>query len=248
MIDIHTHVLPGIDDGSRSMDETLEMLLQAEESGVKVLVTTPHCNIPDEFDNYVSEDLDRLWRRVESEARRVGNDLKICHGMEIFATEELPDLLESGGVWTLNGTKYFLTEFDFGEDPDFCRYILQRCRSRGFRPIIAHPERYYFLQRDPQIAYEWCTAGYGLQLNKGSLSGAFGRGAQKTAHLMLSNDLADVIASDAHGTERRTTDLSRVQDFISMHYSHRMAERLLEDNPARILRDESLVPGKREMM
>ena len=241
MIDIHTHVLPGIDDGSRSMDETLEMLLQAEESGVKVLVTTPHCNIPDEFDNYVSEDLDELWRRVESEARRVGNDLKICRGMEIFATEELPDLLESGRVWTLNGTKYFLTEFDFGEDPDFCRYILQRCRSRGFRPIIAHPERYYFLQRDPQIAYEWCTAGYGLQLNKGSLLGDFGRQAYHTAVMLVDHGLAACVASDAHSPWQRNTNMGEIRTYLTEEYGRDYARLLLEENPLRILTGKELL-------
>ena len=94
--------------------------------------------------------------------------------MEIFATEELPSLLRRKRVWTLNETDYFLTEFSFREDPDFCEEILKRCTALGFRPVIAHPERYYFVQDDPQLAFEWCLAGYALQINKGSLLGRFG--------------------------------------------------------------------------
>ena len=241
MIDIHTHVLPGIDDGSSSMDESMEMLSLAEESGVKVLVTTPHCNIPDVFDNYVSEDLKRLWRRMEAEAKRIGIGLKLCRGMEIFATEELPDLLTEGRVWTLNGTKYFLVEFDFGEDPDFCRYILRRCRDRGFWPIIAHPERYIFVQEDPEIAYEWCRMGYGLQLNKGSLLGKFGPQAQIAAELLADHGLAACVASDAHSPYQRTTHMGQIREFLTEQFGEAYARLLLEENPLRILAGRDLL-------
>lgn len=241
MIDIHTHVLPGIDDGAGSMDEALELLDMAERSGVKALVTTPHCNIPDEFDNYVSEDLDRLWRHVEVEAKRAGIGLKLCRGMEIFATEELPKLLEEGRVWTLNGTKYFLTEFDFGEDPDFCRYILRKCRNRGFWPVIAHPERYIFLQEDPEIAFEWCTAGYGLQLNKGSLLGRFGRRSEETARLLMEHGLAACVASDAHSPDLRSTHMGEIRAFLTEEYGEEYARLLLEENPLRILTGKELL-------
>lgn len=241
MIDIHTHVLPGVDDGSSSMDESMEMLSLAEESGVKVLVTTPHCNIPDVFDNYVSEDLKKRWHRMETEAKRIGIGLKLCRGMEIFATEELPDLLTEGRVWTLNGTKYFLVEFDFGEDPDFCRYILRRCRDRGFWPIIAHPERYIFVQEDPEIAYEWCRMGYGLQLNKGSLLGKFGREAQITAELLADHGLAACVASDAHSPYQRTTHMGQIREFLTEQFDEAYARLLLEENPLRILAGRHLL-------
>ena len=241
MIDIHTHVLPGIDDGSSSMDESMEMLSLAEESGVKVLVTTSHCNIPNVFDNYASKDLERLWHHVEAEAKRIGIGLKLCRGMEIFATEELPDLLADGRVWTLNGTKYFLVEFDFGEDPDFCRYILGRCRDRGFRPIIAHPERYVFVQEDPELAYEWCRMGYGLQLNKGSLLGKFGPQAQIAAELLADHGLAACVASDAHSPYQRTTHMGQIREFLTEQFGEAYARLLLEENPLRILAGRDLL-------
>ena len=241
MIDIHTHVLPGIDDGSDSMDTTLGMLDMSARSGVKVLVTTHHCNIPDEYDNYASEELDRLWHHVESEARRLGIGPKLCRGMEIFATEELPRLLEEKRVWTLNGTKYFLMEFDFGEDPGFCNYILKKCRDRGFRPVIAHPERYFFVQEDPAIAYEWCTSGYGLQLNKGSILGRFGRQSEETAHLLLDHGLVACVASDAHSVNLRTTHMGEARDWLIEEFGRDYARLLLEENPLRILTGKELL-------
>ena len=241
MIDIHTHVLPGVDDGAQDLSAALELLDQAVDSGVDVLVATPHCNIPEEYDNYVSPELLRRWDRLEAETRRQGIPIRLCKGMEIFATEELPRLLAEERVWTLNGTRYFLTEFSFGEDPDFCRYILRECRKLNYWPIIAHPERYYFLQDDPDIAYEWCTAGYGLQINKGSLLGRFGPREKRTGDLLLQHGLAACVASDAHSPRARTTDMQEVRQYLRRVYGDDYMRLLLEENPGRILKGQVLL-------
>ena len=241
MIDIHTHVLPGVDDGADSMDTALELLLLSAQSGVDCVVTTPHCNVPDEFDNFASPDLERLWMRLDREARRAEIPVELCRGMEVFATPELPELLSEGRVWTLNGTKYFLTEFSFDEDPDFCMDILKECAARGFRPIIAHPERYFFVQNDPQIAFEWCVSGFGLQLNKGSLLGRFGSGPERTANMLTDHGLAACVASDAHSPYRRSTYMTEIWDYLTEHFGEDYAQLLLTENPGRILRGEELL-------
>ena len=241
MIDIHTHVLPGVDDGSDSMEMSLEMLALAAESGVKELVATPHCNIPDEFENYAEPVLLDLWKRLEDEAKREEIPVKLYRGMEIFATEELPELLRQGRVWTLNDTSYFLVEFSFREDPDFCRDVLKRCVDLGFQPIIAHPERYYFIQDDPELAFEFCVSGYGLQLNKGSLLGRFGRGPKRMADLLLRHGLCACVASDAHRPDRRSTFMTEIQAYLTEEYGEDYTRLLLEENPARILSGRELL-------
>ena len=195
MIDIHAHVLPGVDDGADGFDTALDLLEQAAASGVHTLVVTPHCNIPDEFENYVSPELEALFQRLKHEKDLHHIPVKLFRGMEVYATEELPDLLLKGRVWTLNGTTYFLTEFAFDEDPSFCCRILKTCITLGFRPVIAHPERYFFVQNDLQIAYAWCTHGCALQLNKGSILGRFGSGPQRTALRLLDHGLIACVAS-----------------------------------------------------
>ena len=241
MIDLHTHVLPGIDDGSTDMDMSMEMLFIAAESGVETLVTTPHCNIPGEFDNYADKEMELLWNGLEQERERAGIPIRLCRGMEIFATPDLPELLSEERVWTLNGTNYFLTEFAFDEDPEYCWRILEECESQGFRPIIAHPERYFFLQDDLQIAYEWCTAGYGLQLNKGSPLGRFGPEVQQTAIELLNHGLIACVASDAHYPHRRSTYMGEIRRFLEETYGEDCLYLLLEENPARILRGDTLL-------
>ena len=241
MIDIHTHVIPGVDDGAEDLDEALTLLAMAADSGVDTVVTTPHCNIPDEYKNYVCPELDALWRALGREMQRAGIPVRLCRGMEIFATEDMPDLLEQGKVWTLNGTAYFLTEFAFGEEPDFCFDVLRRCREKDFRPVIAHPERYLFVQDEPAIAYEWCTMGYGLQLNKGSLLGKFGRPAQLTAELLMDHGLAACVASDAHSAVQRTTHMGEIRRYLAERWGEDYARLLLEENPSRILKGRELL-------
>ena len=241
MIDIHSHVLPGIDDGSDSMETSLILLEMAAESGVDTLVTTPHCNIPDEVDNYLSPELESLWERLNEEKNRAGIPIQLCRGMEIFATEALPELLQQGRVWTLNGTDWFLMEFAFHEDTDFCNEVLSRCRALGFRPVIAHPERYSFIQEDPQLAFEWCTRGYALQVNKGSLLGRFGPKVRHTAQLLMDHGLVACVASDAHNPYQRSTHMAEIRDYLIDEYGGDYAWLLLEENPKRILGGRELL-------
>lgn len=241
MIDIHTHILPGIDDGSEDLDMSLDMVFMARESGVNTIVTTNHCNIPGVYDNYVSEELGDLWNKLDRELKNARADVTLLKGMEIFATPELPYLLESKRVWTLNDTRYFLMEFSFEEDARFAYEVLDECVRRGFKPIIAHPERYYFLQRDPQIAYDWYVKGYGLQVNKGSLLGRFGRNEKQTADSLMRHGLVTAVASDAHRPYVRTPDFREVRRYLLEEYGREYTYMVTEDNPGRILRGAPLV-------
>lgn len=241
MIDIHTHVIPGVDDGSEDLEMSLEMLRLSAESGVHTVVATPHCNIPDEYDNYADVAMLDCFRRLENTAKDAGIPIKLCRGMEIFATPELPELLTEHRVWTLNDTRYFLMEFSFDEDPDFCRYILRKCLALHYQPVLAHPERYFFVQDDPALAYEFCVSGYALQVNKGSLLGRFGPRPQRTAELILSHGLCACVASDAHRPFERSTYMSDIRAYLEEEFGEDFAKLLLEENPARILSGRELL-------
>lgn len=241
MIDIHAHLLPGVDDGSENMDMSLELLDMAARSGVEGIVATPHCSIPGEPENYVSEELERLWDQLNEEVNRNDIPIVLYRGMEVFATPQLPELLEQDKIWTLNDTEYLLLEFSFREDPDFCWDTLRRCQALGYTPIIAHPERYFFLQDDPELAYEWCTSGCGLQINKGSLLGRFGKGPMRTAELLVDHCLAACVASDAHSPMYRTTDMGEIREYLEEGFGEDYMRLLLEENPRRILSGESLM-------
>lgn len=235
MIDIHAHILPGIDDGAVDMETTLEMAEMAYASGVRYLVATPHCNIPGLYKNYRDEDLIRAYLDVRETVKNAGIQLQIVPGMEIYATVDLPQLLKENKLVGLNGTKYLLIEFDFEEDTDFCKNILKECMELGYIPIIAHPERYYFVQRHPEIALDWVASGCHLQVNKGSILGKFGRAARKTAHILLEENAVCCIASDAHSSWSRTPHMREIQEYIELQFGEEYAEELLDKNPRKIL-------------
>ena len=241
MIDIHSHILPGVDDGSENKETSLRMLGIAAASGVATVVATPHYDPGSGYFNRVTDTLEELFRRLEYSAASAGIPVKIVRGMEIFAGEEVPQMLEEGRLWTLGGTSYFLTEFDFSEDPEYCREYLDRCSRHGFKPIVAHPERYKFIQRRPQTAYEWCREGYGLQINRGSLMGRFGEQAELTAVRLVEHGLAACIASDAHGADRRSTHLKDVKELLDSEMGEEYSDLLLNKNPARILAGKELL-------
>ncbi len=236
MIDIHAHILPGVDDGAPDMETALEMAAMAADSGVKYLVATPHCNIPGMYRNYYDENLVKHFLRFQQEVKKAEIPLQVFAGMEIYATKELPALLRKNKVLGLNGTNYLLMEFDFDEDPFFCHSILKKCKENGYLPIIAHPERYYFVQRHPEIAFEWYEDGYFLQVNKGSIQGRFGRTASGVARFLLENRAVCCVASDAHSSWSRTTHMREIQEYLQEIYGVDYAEKLLLENPLKILK------------
>ena len=241
MTDIHTHIIPGVDDGSESMRMSLSMLALSAESGVTDVVATPHCNIPGEADNYVSMDLYTDFLNLQKEAERAEIPVRIHRGMEVYTTPELPQLIREHKIWSLGGTHYLLMEFAFNEDPAFCAEMLQTLRKMGVRPVVAHPERYFFVQDDPQIAYEWVMGGSALQVNKGSLLGRFGEGPERTAKLLVSHGIVACVASDAHSDYQRSTYMADVSRMLALDFGEELRDLLLDLNPARILKNETLL-------
>ena len=174
MIDIHTHILPGLDDGAADIYDSIEMASLAYRNGTNVIVATPHCNIPGMYDNYFGNEYCRTFLKTKEILQREEPGITILAGMEVFATEELPRLLTEGQIFPVNRTRYVLMEFDFGEDPGFADRILRKVKEVRAIPMIAHVERYAFVQDDPAIVYRWKRRGYEIQVNKGSFLGKFG--------------------------------------------------------------------------
>ena len=142
MIDIHAHILPGMDDGAEDLRDTLEMARMAVESGISVMVATPHCNIPGVYDNYFDQKFEGIYHRVCNALEAEEIPLQLLLGMEVFATPDLPQMLEEGKLLPINGGRYLLVEFPFEEDLDYVEEILAAVLDAGLLPVIAHAERY----------------------------------------------------------------------------------------------------------
>ena len=160
--------------------------------------------------------------------REAGIPLELSLGMEIFGTGDVPQLLRDGRLLTLGGGRYLLIEFGFHEDPLRIERLLDQLLAAGYWPVVAHPERYYGLQRMPNYLYDWVNRGVVLQVNKGSLFGRFGRGAQALAGAMLTHGLVGCIASDAHRPDVRTPELSSAASRCLPAASGRFSEAMRE--------------------
>lgn len=205
MIDIHTHILPGLDDGAADIYDSIEMAALAHEYGTKAIVATPHCNIPGIYGNYFGKEYCRVFKETKEIIQREQPGLLLLAGMEVYTTEDVPELLTDGKIFPINRTRYVLMEFDFAEDPDFADRMLRRVREVRAIPVVAHAERYEFVQDAPEIVWNWKKIGCEIQVNKGSFLGRFGTRARKTAFELLNHNLVTAVASDAHSPVQRTT-------------------------------------------
>lgn len=243
MIDIHCHILPDVDDGSQTMEDSLLMAEMAARSGVDVIVATPHSNQRGRFENYESEELQQRFLELQREVEHEGIPVKLVRGTEIFASPDLPELIQSGEVISLNGSRYYLMEFAFDEAPWQIKETLEDLLSIGKVPVIAHPERYYCVQDEPNYLYEWRMMGALAQLNKGSVFGRFGSRTARAAERILRHCLVNCVASDAHGPFRRTTDLEEIDEYLMDHFPMEYRDLLLEINPERIITNRRMAEG-----
>lgn len=241
MIDIHCHILPMFDDGASSLDDALAMARQAVDSGVTDIVATPHFpgvrrtlqDVPAIFDRY-----DLLCDAIEREKL----PLKLHLGSEVHCRPQTPELARQGALLTIAETPYLLTEFHFGESFAYMDEMLGILWDYGYYPVVAHPERYDAIQRQPRLLEHWFRRGFILQMNKGSVLGSFGDLVEETAHWMLDYGFVHMIASDGHSPHRRTTQMKELHEWLLNNYEEEYVRMLLEENPARLLRGESMTP------
>lgn len=241
MIDLHCHILPGVDDGAENMEDAIAMARLAAQSGVTDIVATPHFR-GERSSMQLLPLIDERLAEFREAIKDEGIDIKIHSGAEILCLPETPYLPKDIKLPTIGQGNYILTEFYFDETEYNISESLRSVAERGYIPVVAHPERYEAVQGDPRILARWFREGYVLQVNKGSVMGAMGRGAERVADFMLENGLAHVIASDAHSPRRRTTDMRRLNEYLSDILDEEYVEILLRRNASRILRGKNIVP------
>lgn len=239
MIDIHCHILHGVDDGASSLEEALEMARMAAFSGVTEIAATPHFRGEREFLEERALQESRYLELKEA-LERWKIPIRLHQGAEVLCLPQTVELAEMGELPTLGDTNYVLTEFYFDESFDFMDEILEQIALNGYRPVVAHPERYASVQREPRKLHRWAREGYVLQLNKGSILGALGSRAEAAAHELLALGLAHLIASDAHSSYTRTPHMSEVQRWAEDACDPECAEILLRENPKRLLQGRGM--------
>ncbi len=241
MIDIHCHILPAFDDGAADIEEALEMARTAAESGVKTIVATPHFRGEKETFSSLNKLVSRYQKLVHA-VEQDGLALKVIPGAEILCLPQTPELARQKQLPTLGDTDYLLAEFFFNESRDFMEHVLRSFTESGYKVVVAHPERYHAVQRDPMTLVKWFQDGYVLQLNKGSILGDLGPKPERTAHWALERGVAHIVASDGHSPRRRNTEMQVLRQYLRELCPEEYVETLLQRNPDRLIHNQPMVP------
>ncbi len=240
MVDIHCHILPGLDDGSDNIEESVRMARLAAEGGTTAIIVTPHSNIPDSYQNYCDNVYIEKFKELNSRLKNENIPLRIYPGHEIFAYGNLVELIKKKKLLTLCNSDYPLIEFSFNEHSESVYEKLRILIKEGFTPIIAHPERYAFVAEDESAPLRLKNMGCLIQINKGSLKGSFGRDAYMVSHSIIRHEIADFVASDAHSPYMRTPYLTDVYENICDVHSEEYANLLFSINPDKVLKNKKI--------
>lgn len=238
-IDIHSHILPGVDDGAGSMEESLCMLRQAQEQGIGTIILTPHQK-PERKCVTVSGLQRRILQlREEMENRHI--DVQLYPGSECLYHHGLAKQLEQGEICTLAGSQYVLTEFMPDEDWQYIRNGLYGLVCEGYRPVIAHVERYIQLSAKLDRIQELIDMGCYIQINAGSVSGSFGFGMKRAVRRLLKEEMVHFVATDAHrGSGKRSVQLDACTAYLNKKCGTEYVNRLLWENAFCILENTEI--------
>lgn len=197
MKDLHCHLLYGIDDGSNSIEESIELLKQMEKEGITECILTPHYI---EESEYTCDNKQKtiLFKRLVKKAKEENISIKLYLGNEAFITTNFLDLIKNKQIQTLNNSKYLLFEFPMRQIYNNTGFIINELVSNGYSPILAHPERYHAFQKHPNLVEEYLRTGILLQGNFTSLFGKYGKKAQKTLKYFLKRKWITFLGSDTH--------------------------------------------------
>lgn len=246
MLDLHIHIIPGVDDGAQDYEDSIGMAELAWECGIRTICATPHANQMGRYENFYTAEFARRFERLQGMVKANGLPLQILEGQEIMASDDMVRKILEGKLISLNGTQYYLVEFPFGASPDWISDRLEDILQIGGTPLIAHVERYHCVQSDPGYVYDWIAMGCATQMNKGSVQGRFGQRVMQTCVPLLNYELIHCMASDAHGPIRRTPWMQDAYEFIQQHFDTEYAERLFDKNPRHILSGKTLRNFARE--
>lgn len=240
MIDLHCHILPGVDDGPRTLEEAVAMCRMAAADGCEAMIATPH----QRRGEWWNADRPALAALADELQSAVGAGFRVLLGGEVHVdagllaeVEKLPD---GGGILPLAGSRYLLIEFgSFGTAAE-ASHLIHELIVAGWRPIVAHPEFIPWLATDPELVARLVSQGALTQVTAMSLTGDFGRRPQADSFALLEAGLVHFVASDSHGTRRRPPGLKRAYYIVAGRWGEKLARRLVADNPRAVLADRPL--------
>ena len=235
-IDIHCHIMPGVDDGSPDMETSLKMLQISEKNGIEQVILTPHHK---PMHHNVSPEHNVAYRKkLQEAAANAGIKAKLFSGNEIYYSDETMEELETGKICSLAGSDYVLVEFHPTNPYKAIQNAANRVQAAGFIPIIAHVERYSDIVSHPARVSDLIEMGCFIQVNASSVMGKYGFGISHFTKKLLKENMVHFVASDAHDTGRRAPHLLDCRNYIERKFGEDYGKKLFFTNPANVIRNE----------
>lgn len=238
MIDLHTHILPGVDDGAESLEDALAMARMAQNDGIAAVVATPHRN-PWSY-RADRADAERRLDEVREACRQGGIEIRLLLGGEAHIAPDLAEQVRNGLALTINDSRFLLVEWPYDQYPGYSEQVIFELRVRGIVPIVAHAERYRIVRRDPNYLATLIERGVLVQVTAESLLGERGPEIRRVTEVLLTRGLAHVIASDSHGIDHRPPVLSPARDRAAELVGEARAWAMVAEVPRRVIDDESI--------
>ncbi|WZL71503.1 hypothetical protein QBE52_10300 [Clostridiaceae bacterium 35-E11] len=238
MYDLHSHIMPGVDDGAVDIEESVSMAKIARDNGIKNIMATPHYLEGVWCKNYAYNQ--KILNELKKELVRKKIDIEVFLGNEVFITSDILKLLSQGEITTLNKSRYILIELPTIDIPIFTENLIYELRLNKFIPIIAHPERNIKIIEDPNILYGFIMKGALAQLNLPSIAGRYGDGIKNTARILLKNNMIHFIGTDAHAYKSVLSRLKSDIGVLVKSMNRSKLDKILYKNPEAVINDQMI--------
>ena len=240
MIDFHCHILYGIDDGSKTIEESVEILKKAFKNGVTEISFSPHYILGSSY-KANNEKKEKLLKEIKKELKKQNIDIKLYYGNEVFVENNMLELLEKKEISTINNSNYLLFELPMNNKNNRINNLIFELKSKGIQPIIAHPERYTYIQKDPTLIIKMLEQGALFQSNIGSFYGHYGKEVQKTALLLLKHNMISFICSDIHHEKDDFYEnIDNVKHKLEKYISKEKIDELFVENAKKVINNKNI--------
>lgn len=231
--DIHCHIVPGVDDGATDIEETGKLLRMEYEQGVRTIIATPHFRF--RMFETSAEKVKEQFKLVEKAAAEVASDLHVYLGCEFHTNMEMISMLRENKVMTMAGSRYVLTEFSHNSEENYIRERLSTLLSGGYKPIVAHIERYEATRTSMDFVEELVDMGVCMQINADSITGKDGFFTKRYCNRVMKQDLLHFVGSDCHNSTNRISRIGEAYRVVTAKFGQDYADELFIRNPERIL-------------
>lgn len=236
MVDIHSHLIPNVDDGSRSVEDTFIMFEEAKKAGFTDIILTSHY-LTDYYEN--KPDVLIFWKdKLQEVLNKSSKGLTLHSGMEVYISEEINKLIEDKKILTLADSKYMLIELPMTTDVKYLDYVIFLLESKQIKFVLAHPERYKSVQKNPKIIEEYVEKGCLIQCNYGSILGQYGKDAKNALKYLLKNNLVHFMGSDCHRKNGIYLDVPKAIKKIEKIIGKEKLYEITTLNPKKIINNE----------